>query len=123
MKSRAGGPISPISRCAPSSVSFAATFSREGRRKGSSDDRVQDSVAVALDDGIREPHDAEVLTGQPVVALGIPLGVVERPVSLDDQAMSQAEEVGDIGTDWNLPLELQAFQLAVAEGSLRIRRA
>jgi len=43
------------------------------------------------------------------------LRIVEGSVRLDDQPMPEADEVGDIGAEWNLAAELEAVQSAIAQ--------
>ena len=39
---------------------------------------------------------------------------MRRPVSFDNQTMTEADEIKDISADWNLTSELHAFKTPVA---------
>jgi hypothetical protein len=108
-----------------SSVCFADTFSRKGRRSrwGGRNDRVQHTPWISLDQTVVKPQDPKFFGAKPVVALPV-VKIVEmgRTVSFDDQPMLETGEVDDVATDRDLAAELQAVEAAVAqqlpEGSL-----
>lgn len=89
----------------------------EGWGRGSGgDDRGQNGFAAVLDVGVRETQDAEPLPSQPVVAVGVDGAILMvGTVGLDDQAVSQTDEVGDVAADHDLPPELQLRQPPVAQ--------
>ena len=102
----------------PSSGRFAATFSRKGRRgnRTSLQDQAQDVVGAALDLGVGHAQDAEALAAQPGVADRVGGGrVMVGTAGLDDQAVAQADEVGDVAADRDLAAELEVAQAAIAE--------
>jgi hypothetical protein len=67
-------------------------------------DRFQDRLALARHRSIPEAQDAKLLRLQKRCALLVVVGALEMlaAVQLDDQPASQAAEVGDIRTNWNL---------------------
>jgi len=103
----------------PSSVGFADTFSRKGRRVGRAggQDLVQDGFREALDGLVGEAQHLETLGPQPGVSCGVSLEarLMVRAVGLDDQAMAQADEVDDVAADPQLAAKLEAVEPAVAE--------
>ncbi len=93
------------------------TFSRKGRR-GLEADGFEDAAENAVGIGhvlIGEAQDAEALAHEPGVAHGVTLGIVEGPVQLHDQPVTQAQEVRHIGPERNLTPELEAAEAAVAQ--------
>jgi hypothetical protein len=72
-------------------------------------------VVRTIDRAIWESQDAKALTDEPGVALGITRRIMERPIRLDDQAVTEANEVHNEGTDGKLPSELDALQAAIAQ--------
>jgi hypothetical protein len=79
-------------------------------------DFIEDGVGTFLDALVGEPQQAEALSAQPGVSLHIVKTIlVVRAVGLDDQAMTRAQEVGDVAAERDLAAELQALKAAVAE--------
>jgi hypothetical protein len=66
---------------------------------------------------VPEPHNLEALAPQPIVSLQIVVGVMERPIGLYDQAVLEAEEVGDERADWDLPTEFEPLQPPIPQDS------
>jgi hypothetical protein len=58
---------------------------------------------------VREAQHAEALADEPGVAQRILLRIVEWAVRLDDEPVTQAEEIHDLGSDRNLSAKLQAL--------------
>ena len=70
---------------------------------------------LELNLGVREAQDAEVPGGQPSVPGRVMFGIVKRTVRLDHQPMSKADKVQNVGSERNLPPELQSVQAPVAQ--------
>lgn len=87
----------------------------EGRGRGG-DDGGQNRLAAVPDVGVGETQDTEPLPSQPVVAVGVGGAVLMvGTVGLDDQAVTQADEIDDVAADHDLPPELKLRQPPVAQ--------
>ena len=78
-------------------------------------DGADDFPIPVLDLAVGKPQDTKALRPEPGVPDRIPLCIMKGTVSLDDEAMPQADEVHHIGTDDHLTPELQAFEPPVAQ--------
>jgi len=78
-------------------------------------DRRPDTIEILQHIVVPEAKDTKALTLQKFSSTRVALGRVLPAVDLDDQALLGAEEVRDVAIDLDLPTELEAVHLAVAE--------
>ena len=75
-----------------------------------------DTIEVRFYLIVPEPKRAKILACEMTVACRIALGFrVLAPIHLDDQPRLEAHEIQDIAVEWYLTLEVQSFELLVAE--------
>jgi len=80
-------------------------------------DREQHAVEVRMNFRILKPHDGiapRVQVSRPLLVAAV-AAVVRRAVGLDDQPALRTVEVRDVVADGDLPAELEAVQLSVAQ--------
>jgi hypothetical protein len=68
-----------------------------------------------LDLAVLGAEHAKALPPEPRISSSVVLRMVEWTIGLNDQPMSQAEEVHDIWAERDLSTELQAFQSSVSK--------
>jgi hypothetical protein len=86
------------------------------RVASSSLNRVQNTDKIAHHLIVPDPEDAVAASFDPTGTRGIrPLIGVRRAIDFHDQFRSYAEEIGDEGSDRDLPPEFQAIELGIAQ--------
>jgi len=96
------------------------------RRSDDLEDSSDDLPVLQLDFGVREAQNAKTLCRQTGVSHCIPFGIVKRAIRLGHQSISQADKVQNVGSERDLPPELQSFQPSISQQfpqqALRLRR-
>ena len=65
---------------------------------------------VIRDLAVGETQNLKSLTSQPCIAFGVAGRVVEGAIGFHNQPVAKAEEVNDIGPEWDLSTEFEPLQ-------------